>query len=35
MKVTCDTRTDTLVMLLRDGVAVAESADDKPGVILD
>jgi len=35
MKVTYDTRTDTLVMLLRDGAAVAESAEDKPGVILD
>lgn len=35
MKVTYDARADTLVMLLRDGVAVAESAEDKPGVILD
>jgi len=35
MKVTYGTRTDSLSMLLRDGVAVAESAEDKPGVILD
>jgi uncharacterized protein YuzE len=35
MKVTYDTRTDTLLVLLRDDIAVAESAEDKPGVILD
>ena len=35
MKVTYDTRTDTLTFLLRDGALVAESDEDKPGVILD
>ena len=35
MKVTYDVQTDTLTMLLRDGATVAESAEDKPGVILD
>jgi YD repeat-containing protein len=35
MKVTYDARTDTLTMLLRDGTPVAESNEEKPGVILD
>ena len=35
MKVTYDARTDTLTFLLRDGALVAESDEDKPGVILD
>jgi uncharacterized protein YuzE len=35
MKVSYDPRTDTLSVILRDGVAVAESDEDKPGVILD
>ncbi len=35
MKVTYDQRTDTLTVILRDGVPVAESDEDKPGVILD
>jgi uncharacterized protein YuzE len=35
MKVLYDPRTDTLSLILRDGVAVAESDEDKPGVILD
>ena len=34
MKATYDGRTDTLTLELRDG-AVAESDEDKPGVILD
>ncbi len=35
MKVSYDPRTDTLSVILRDGVPVAESDEDKPGVILD
>ena len=35
MKVTYDPRTDTLTVLLRDNATIAESDEDKPGVILD
>ena len=35
MKVTYDPRTETLTVVLRNGVRVAESDEDKPGVILD
>lgn len=35
MKVSYDTKTDTLSVILRENVAVAESDEDKPGVILD
>lgn len=35
MKVTYDQKTDTLSVILREGVPVAESDEDKPGVILD
>ena len=35
MKVTYDRETDTLSLILREGVRVAESDEDKPGVILD
>jgi YD repeat-containing protein len=35
MKVTYDPRTDTLSVVLREHEAVAESDEDKPGVVLD
>jgi uncharacterized protein YuzE len=35
MKVAYDPRADTLTVILREGVAFAESDEDKPGVILD
>ncbi len=35
MKVFYDRKTDTLSVILRDDVPVAESDEDKPGVILD
>jgi uncharacterized protein YuzE len=35
MKLSYDSRTETLSVFLRDNVAVAESDEDKPGVILD
>lgn len=35
MKATYDTRTDTLRIVLNTDVRVAESDEDKPGVILD
>ena len=35
MKVTYDPRTDTLSVILLEGVQVAESDEDKSGVILD
>ncbi len=35
MKVAYDPKTDSLSVILREGVPVAESDEDKPGVILD
>lgn len=35
MKVSYDEKTDTLSVILKDNTAVAESDEDKPGVILD
>jgi uncharacterized protein YuzE len=35
MKVRYDPKTDTLTVLLKEDVAVAESDEDRPGVILD
>lgn len=35
MKVIYDPRTDSLSVILKEGIAVAESDEDKPGVILD
>lgn len=35
MKVLYDPKTDTLSMIFKDNTAVAESDEDKPGIILD
>jgi uncharacterized protein YuzE len=35
MRVSYDAKTDTLSVILRDDVAVVESDENKPGVILD
>lgn len=35
MKVSYDPKTDSLSVILREDISVAESDEDKPGVILD
>jgi uncharacterized protein YuzE len=35
MRVSYDIKTDTLSMILKEGATISESAEDKPGVILD
>jgi uncharacterized protein YuzE len=35
MKIAYDRQTDSLSVVLKEGVAVAERDDDRPGVILD
>jgi uncharacterized protein YuzE len=35
MKIAYDRQTDSLSLVLKEGVEVAESDEDKPGVILD
>ena len=35
MKVSYDPKTDTLSFILKEGASVAESDEEKPGVILD
>jgi uncharacterized protein YuzE len=35
VKVSYDPRTDTLSVVLKEGVSVSESDEDKPGVLLD
>ena len=35
MRVNYDTHTDTLTVVLREDASVAESDEDKPGVVLD
>jgi YD repeat-containing protein len=35
VKINYDAKTDSLTVILKEGVAVAESDEDKPGVVLD
>jgi uncharacterized protein YuzE len=35
MKVTSDSRTDTVTVVLKEGVPVAGSDEDQPGIIVD
>jgi uncharacterized protein YuzE len=35
MKVSYDTKTDTLSLILREDVVIVESDEEKPGIVLD
>jgi uncharacterized protein YuzE len=35
MKVSYDARTDTVTVIFKEGAAIAESEEDRPGVVLD
>jgi len=35
MKVSFDVKTDTISVVLKEGVAIVESDEEKPGIILD
>jgi uncharacterized protein YuzE len=35
VKITYDAKTDSLTVILKEGVQVAESDEDKPGIVLD
>lgn len=35
MQVTYDARTDTVTVIFKEGAAIAESEEDRPGVVLD
>jgi uncharacterized protein YuzE len=35
VKVAYDARTDTLTMIFKEGAAVAESDEERPGIVLD
>ena len=35
MKITYDAKTDSLTVILKEGVKIVESDEDKPGIVLD
>jgi YD repeat-containing protein len=35
VKITYDAKTDSLTVILKEGVKIAESDEDKPGIVLD